>query len=367
MQTYVLIALRSSPEIGDLITRSMDVKMLLVWRRVCRTSRAHVASAFQNTLRRLLALFLPATRQLMRIITECHALIGGEVALAFLLRDSTYTPMSMDIFTTELWFHALVDYLTFSPFISPHLTFNGVTICVRPHRQQREVRRCATFHTQTARTIKIYESTSITPCSPISRSWTSALMNYVTATSFGCAFPELTFNRLALVSEMCVTGMTVEDHRVMQCLRDARFSFAFHPAEWAQYRPAALPMEALPAGVFPCLRHRHLCPDQGRYFGDDGSLVIFMDPSQDSHETAYLRSEPPYGIMVAWRMWVCGSCARGCAYFDDTLNGGVISLPMLLVNDRVFQQPLLRDTDERARYTAPLHSFIPLRPRSKSL
>ena len=349
---------RSSPEIGDLITDTMDMKSLLAWRRVSRAARTHVASAFQTRLRRLLALFLPATRQLLRTITECRALIGGEVALAFLLRDPDYAPLSMDIFTTDQWFHALVDYLTFSPFISPHLTFHGVTICIRPHRHHREVRRCATFIAQSARIIRIYESTSISAVSPISRSWTSALMNYVTATSFGCAYPELTFNRLALVSEMCLTGMTLEDHRVMGYLRDARFLFAFHPAEWPRYSPVTLPGESLPSGVFPCLRHRYICPDQGRYFGDDGSLVVFMDPSQDTHDTAYLRSEPPYGIMVAWRMWVCGSCARGCAYHDDTLNGGVISMPMLLVNDRILQQPLLRDLDERSTgaYTGPLHS-----------
>ena len=69
---------------------------------------------------------------------------------------------------------------------------------VTPHCQLREER-----------------SSSLSPITPITRSWTSATINYVTETSFGCAYPELTLHRRALVADMCLTGLTIGERKTI--------------------------------------------------------------------------------------------------------------------------------------------------------
>ncbi|KAI0681619.1 hypothetical protein C8Q76DRAFT_637574 [Earliella scabrosa] len=306
----------------------------MLWRQVCRASRAQTTAALRRTLDNLLMRFLPTSRELLRLVTECHAFLGGEFALSFLLRDPRLQPNSLEVFTSDGWFHTFTDYLKYSPFVSPHLKFRGIGLFIRPHSQIREVRRYASFLARSGREIRVYESDSLSALTPITRSWCTALVNYVTETSFGCAYPQLTLRRLAIVADMCLTGMSIEERQTMDAMLAAGFTFTFHLPE---YSGGTRDVEQYAPGLFPCLRAKYVCPDQGRYFGDVASLGAFIDPSTDNHRTAFQQSQAPYGLMAAWRMWTSGACSGGCAMIDDVLNGGAVSLPMVIVEDDIFR------------------------------
>ncbi|KAI0715427.1 hypothetical protein C8Q76DRAFT_693197 [Earliella scabrosa] len=327
-----------APNVIALITDYMDMPTLLQWKGACRGSQEHAIKALQKSLHHLLRRFLPATRELLRIVTECRAMLSGIFALAFLLRDVNVETESLDIYINDVHFQNFLEYLLYSPFVSRHLQFHGMAELLRPHRQQRAVRRFALFTTTTGRRLRLHESTTLTACSPISRSWTSALINFVTETSFGCAYPQLTFHKRAIFADMWLTGMTVEERRILTHLHDLGFTVVFHPGQWDDHGEQSTSPRYNNTALFPCFRHLYNCPDQGRYFGDPGSLVAFIDPVLHGPAVALQRSTPPFGTMAAWRLWVSGSCEEGCAYNDAVLPGYTLSLPMAMLLEHSFGQ-----------------------------
>ena len=54
------------------------------------------------------------------------------------------------------------------------------------------------------------------------------------------------------------------------------------------YNPADTP--------YPCLRHWFVCPEQARYFGDEGSLLGFFDWTEEKREQLSAEGQPPFGL-----------------------------------------------------------------------
>ena len=93
------------------------------WRAACTTTYLDIAAALRSTLLDMLSRFIPRPTEFLRVLTECHALIGGLFALAFVLRNRGLTGRTIDVFTTRDWLPKLLEYLLYSPFISDHITF----------------------------------------------------------------------------------------------------------------------------------------------------------------------------------------------------------------------------------------------------
>ena len=321
----------------------MDMPSLLLWRAVCRASCGRVTRVLQSTMHHMVRRYLPCPRDFLRILRDCRAVLGGIFALAFMLRDDSIISAALDVFIDENCFPILLEYLTYSPFVSPHVVFDRITAPTPSFRHQRDIRRCARFITATGRKIHIHESRTVSCYSPIGRSWTTALMNFVTEDSFSCAYPRLTLSRRALFSELTLESLTDDDYENVQLLLSHGFLFALHSSHWPEYR-VDIGTRQNPHTV-PCMRHLYLCPDQGRYFGDPGSLFAFICPLTHNHTLAYATSRPPYGYMTVWRLWTMASCDNGCAYTDGILPGGVISMPLFLVADPIFSRLSLSATE----------------------
>ena len=80
-----------------------------------------------------------------------------------------------------------------------------------------------------------------------------------------------------------------------------------------------------------CFRQFYLCPSQGRYFGDRGSLVNFLDPISRGEDFCARRSIPPYGPMVVWRVLSNFDCERDCVIYNDDIEepDDISSIPVL--------------------------------------
>ncbi|KAI0746101.1 hypothetical protein C8Q76DRAFT_605297 [Earliella scabrosa] len=314
----------------------------------------------------MLRRFLPSDRELLRIITDCKAIIGGLFALCFLLRDRGFDPSTLDIYASDASFPTLVEYFMYSPLLAPHLRFNGTTMSNHQHRVRFLVRREATFNTNSGKRIRLRESATVSACSPIGRAWTTALMNFVTETSFGCAYPRLTLNQRALISDVYESVLPPEARRMRHVLQHNGFSLQTHPAQWEDYAVQVPPPSVRPPGIFPCFRSQHLCPDQGRYFGDRGSLVGYFDPTPVAHSVARARGTPPYGPMAAWRLWVRQCCDRACIVNDPILHSSIISSPLIITDERTFHQPS-DDADTMSNPRALSSIPIPVRGRGRAL
>lgn len=82
-----------------------------------------------------------------------------------------------------------------------------------------------------------------------------------------------------------------------------------------------------------CWRHLYICPSQGRYFGDRGSFVDFFDPLARGEAYCARRNIPPFGPMVVWRVLSNFDCDKNCDIYDDVLENGVTSIPVILRQD----------------------------------
>ena len=82
-----------------------------------------------------------------------------------------------------------------------------------------------------------------------------------------------------------------------------------------------------------CWRHRFVCPSQGRYFGDRGSFVGFFNPLDGDKVHCVDNSVAPFGPMVVWHVMSTFACNECCEVYDDVLDEGVTSIPVVFSKD----------------------------------
>ena len=172
--------------------------------------------------------------------------------------------------------------------------------------------------------------------------------------SFGCSHPRLTLNRLALLADVDFPYLPAVQHVILDSLLKHNFSLAVSPSAWPNYRrcrqyhPLDASVESSPCSTWPvldefgwkgaagivqeCWRHHYICPSQGRFFGDRGSLVDFFDPLGGDEVCCEANGLAPFGPMVVWRLVSSFECDEGCD-FDDILEEGVTSIPVFIKKD----------------------------------
>ncbi|KAI0705718.1 hypothetical protein C8Q76DRAFT_630331 [Earliella scabrosa] len=277
----------------------------------------------------MLNVFVQCIDQFLDALTECRGVIGGEFALLYILRDPGFVPARLEVFVGDAEFYSFLDLLDLSTELSRHTMILDVLPTTNTFASDRAVSHVAPILTTTSLFIWVYEADCISASSPIGRTWTTGLMNFVTQYSFGCAYPMLTLRRLALMSDLCVDSMEDKDFITMHRMHGREFDFALHPSVWPRYKHISHRSGNL--DTFPCLRELFICPDQARFFGDSGSLVVFMDTFSESREVMRSRGVAPYGHGALWRLWSSRRCDRFCAVADELLHGALISAPMVIV------------------------------------
>ncbi|KAI0706468.1 hypothetical protein C8Q76DRAFT_630272 [Earliella scabrosa] len=346
------------------------MRTLLKWRSICRGTCIAVTAELRRSLYRMLEKYIPCPRELLRVFTDCHAVIGGLFALAYILRDRSLCPSTLDVYTDSAWFQPVLEYLSYSPFLSPYVYFDGVTVPPGPFKRHRNIRRRAYFITDSGKRLCVNESRVAGACSPIGSSWTTALMNFVTASTIACAYPHLILARKSFVSDLALESMEPSDYEDLITMVQHNFTFTVDPSEWPDCS-AKGGADGLVEYVIPCHRRLFLCPGQGRYFGDRGSLFVFIDPLCDSYSTAYHQRRPPYGYMIAWRLWTSFACEDACIERDEILPAGIITMPIMLVLQSQCYGPIGHNPSaaHSQRYSDAIVNVrrSAVRPRSKTI
>lgn len=170
------------------------------------------------------------------------------------------------------------------------------------------VYRACLFLTITGRQIRLLWSDSDSVLLPIAASPSTALINFVGADSFGCAYPALTLNR---------RGLRRKFSELNQCDNDVLHGL-MGPAQFALRRfPRTVPNASR---TFPCTRQSFTCQHQGRFFGDDGSLVQLFEPHRLTVRGLREDHQPPFGIAAAWRFSINSiQCEGSCSTTDPIL------------------------------------------------
>ncbi|KAI0715417.1 hypothetical protein C8Q76DRAFT_796176 [Earliella scabrosa] len=273
--------------------------------------------------------FFSEPRTFLRHLTEHKAVVGGIAALSFLLRDPSVRCDVLQVFVGSFWYHNFVSALTNCPVNGQDVLNIRVRVAPRQYAMDRDIVGVTTFYLRNGRRIFVYRSGIISPCSTISRSPSTALMNFFTEYSFGCAYPSLTFRRRALLCDLRTTHLAPTDYIILACLLKVGFQFAGSPAVWPEFHEGLATVHV----DNPCFRHRFICPQQGRFFGDAGSLVDFVDPLGCKLPDPNVLSTPPFGPMIIWRLSSSYICQHGCNVNDPLVHAWAISGPLLIIPD----------------------------------
>lgn len=318
------------PEIGGIISDDMDIKSLCQWRATCRQNYLQGTASLRRSLMKVLNGFVHDPSNFMSLITRHNALIGGEVALAFILRDSTYFARSLEIFAGQWDFSALCKAVLDGPLV---LHIQRTTRIEHPRNFALQRLVSETLHIELVNggSIHIHSSFTCTAISGIARSLTTGLSNYVSGQGFGCSHPRLTLQRRALLSDIALDTRNALDFSVMNNMVTQGFHLSVTPSAWPEYRYSLADNATI--APFQCWRELYICPSMGRFFGDAGSFVNYFDPLAGDAAICVSRSLPPYGSMLIWRLMTTFHCSDSCDELDEFLGNGLTSVPVLFVHD----------------------------------
>ena len=309
----------------------MDMRSLCQWRATCRTNYEHGSSSLRRALTRRIQPFIPYPHQLVEVVTNARAVFGGELALSFLLRNECYCPSHLEIFASNYQYDRLCAAILDDPHIQAamenHTFLTNTLFCAL----RRLVAGSLVIHLTNGKSIYVHQSYTSSPCAPISRSPCTALSNFVNGYGFGCSHPELTLSRRALVADRELLYFSPHDAQSVDRLLAHDFCLAVSPTAWPEYRRDM--DDGILRSAEECWRERYVCPNQGRYFGDKGSLVGFFDPLAGDEERCIKDNIAPFGPMVIWRLMTTFECNDGCEYLDEVLEPGVTSVPVFFSKD----------------------------------
>ena len=326
----------------------MDLSSLLAWRGSCAINYAHATAALKRSLASVVNPFLSHPTALLRIISRYGAVIGGEGALSFIRRQCPFQPQTLEIFASATLYAPLCYEVLSDTLIRPDIVSTVSMVYQYPHNIQRDVLETTQIVLRSARSIYIRRSSTLSPLSPIVRSMCTALANFVTPHCFGCAYPRLTLSDKSLLSDLAQGPLNDFDAGIMRMLAEQHIETVVDPSSWPQYRLWS-PTPSVPDTYKACWRSHYICPNQGRFFGDSGSVVDFIDPIGTPATALQEQGHPPFGTVVIWRISSSYQCPLSCESHDNTLPTGQISTPVIMMDDPFADARVQVATPERGR------------------
>ncbi|KAI0698762.1 hypothetical protein C8Q76DRAFT_802836 [Earliella scabrosa] len=361
----------------------LDLKSILAWQRTARAGCATGARALRSSLLRLLTPFVGNSDNFLHTLYNTRAVIAGELALAFMLRDPHFHFHFLQIYVPFLWYDKLITSLE----AILHPSLERFSSFARLPKLLRHASSCAHFRLRSGLSVLVYQSSTSSALSPITSATCSALVNFVTPYSFGCGYPDLTLSRRAILADDSLLIGLPFDYEILHSLDQQGFDIAWSPARFVappSTTPAPrtrspsplsdpgsliamssssdeeddavappptavhntlhyLPRWGVPAPRLdllfsrrrqpaPCYADVHCCPNQLRFFGDRTSLLDFIDPAGTDRHLLEDRNLPPFGSIVIWQLSSSYECARGLACSSNPRNTphpGVVYLPAM--------------------------------------
>ena len=339
----------------------MDIRSVCQWRATCRDNYAYAVSSLRRSLTAEIETVVPYPHTLLDVVTKHGAVFGGELALSFILRADDYHPSNLEIFSSNFHFDQLCSDIVNAPKLCTTVANHHLLQCTVFDTMRRHIAQTLVVSLTNGSKIYIHRSYTCSPTDPIARSSCTALSNFVTSYGFGISHPTLTLTRRALLADEDIPYMLPNDVIVFNRLLSFKFSLAVSPTAWPEFR-RHMDGETLRSAE-ECWRRAYICPKQGRYFGDPGSLVGFLDPLSGDEERCMTKGVAPFGAMVLWRIMSTFECEDGCAYMDEILENGVTSIPVIFKKDPFGE--LHECVSDRCMRSSPFYRTF-ARPRTLS-
>ncbi|KAI0705719.1 hypothetical protein C8Q76DRAFT_697124 [Earliella scabrosa] len=229
----------------------LDLAALVSLRNTCHRMYALAASATRASVEVMLSGMVGDGPQFLDAMFSHRAVIGGEAALTFLLEDRLRPPPRLQLFAPWSWYPPYIDRV--HDLLSPHIV--RVTTIAGLSSAERATEECTVFTLNNTRAIVVWRSSTISALSLIASAPCSALMNFVTAESFGCGYPALTYRRHALLADESTLRPLPFDCEMLNWLHAQRFTIVWNYANLSV---------GPPIGHGACVTqdvHFHVAPD----------------------------------------------------------------------------------------------------------
>ncbi|KAL1945774.1 hypothetical protein VTO73DRAFT_1776 [Trametes versicolor] len=265
--------------VDDMIVTLFDhaeVDSLVRFRSTGHRADAFVSSYLSGKLNVHLRRFVKNTAHFLDELEVCCSVISGSSALAILFR-LPWTPQDLDIYTPRAYFYHVVAYLVHVEEYSVSFP-RGSTYHVYG-----KVRNVARLTRSDGQRIDVVQSASNSPLLPIASFWTTAVMNYISATSFCIAYPHLTEANRSLISttfmrEADVQGVPqpTQHQELLAKYRERGFDLRLAHMSWTR--------ESAVDAVCPGTQSV-TCPLSIRYFGDRHCVTGSLRPVRTTRST----------------------------------------------------------------------------------
>ena len=154
--------------------------------------RHRVSETLTDEREAILKSYWPDADGLLRLLTRNRAVITGEAALAFLMRDRGLLTDQLEICVAKSDGDSVLGYIDEHPVATRVMSDEGWSSW--PERPSVYV-----YDTVPNRSLRVTHSHTYSPFTPITKYRTTALMNYFDEFSFGCAYRDFTLNRCSVV------------------------------------------------------------------------------------------------------------------------------------------------------------------------
>lgn len=288
--------------------RSWDFITVMGFAMVSTYGRVMAARAIESKRSSFLQRFVPDVSQLVRVMRDTRSVLGGSACLAILHGDTKWVPGDLDIFCPrdgyETFCIFVVDKLggkVIRHYDSDDMRRHHPNDCPRGVCDRRLIEIATT-------TFDVMCSNSVSALEPLASSFSTHLMNFISADSVCIAYPWTFSERVGITRP--IPGDPSRSLHAKHMERGYRFRYALQ--ETSQYR------------------FQELCPGDGyccralRYFGDSKCLSITFEypPSLTSlytpvHLPTFGSPAPDLSWTTAW-VWGGFPCKRGsCTLYKD--------------------------------------------------
>ena len=307
-------------EIEREILRHCDMITLLYSQDIANRFSTYMREVLRADRRHILAKYVPDPEHLLDLLHQERAVVIGDAALALVLRDLSILGIYLDIAlpcTSEGVFEAYLQD-----------TLHARCIWHSPGRMADRLNRTDTlrpfiklFHLQKGILVRLFYSQVSSAIENVVWSSNSAHVNYFNRTSLGCAYPLLTFRRVGLAHSWF--ALTSIDRRCLAHLLVCGFKFTHIPPPLMGSSTYTFKISGARSKRFDCYRSLYVCPDQERFLGDPGSMIIFFDTHPNEGMDGTPQSDQVrFGAPAVWRMYwgeLVGRCVNRCSRFNRFL------------------------------------------------
>ena len=290
----------------------------------CPYFHEHVSFTLQKERNAIIHHYYANPPGFLSILSWNRAVITGEAALAFVMRDRSLLGPELEVCVSCTFSDDLLQDLEREPLFEhawdkdewPRLDYQRTTEFL--------------YKSPSGELIRIICSPTESPFTPFSKYPTSALFNYMDKFSFGCAYRDQTLSRKAVAPDLWRLSLP-EQERLLRITHHGGFTQSPYPVVVAEPPVPVAFYNLFAHNDDPddeelvnttCLRPMYQCPGQGRFFGDPGSLLDFFEPDLVDHAVMAHLNFPPYGPTAVWRMDGF-ECDYSCSSGDYLLAEGV--------------------------------------------